>query len=97
MARPPSGGSGPPWPQRTVLDRIRVSVDVLIVNAGYVEPETLENKGDFINNNVFLVEAGEYNPSDGSVKHRYKTPLVEDKPSCPILLKVYNTSRTKRF
>ena len=42
-------------------------MDVPIVNAGYVEPETLENKGDFINNNVFLVEAGEYNPSDGSV------------------------------
>ena len=37
------------------------------MNAGYVEPETLENKDNFINNNDFLVEAGEYNPSDGSV------------------------------
>ena len=38
-----------------------------IVLVGYVEPETLENKDDFINNFDFLVEAGEDNPSDGSV------------------------------
>ena len=67
MARSPSGGSGFPWPQRTVLDRMWVSVDVVIVNAGYVEPETLENKDDFINNFDFLVETAEDNPSDGSV------------------------------
>ena len=67
VAVQPSGGQDFPGFQRTVLDRMWVNDNVHIVNVRYVEPETLENKDDFINNFDFLVEAGEDNPSDGSV------------------------------
>ena len=59
VALQPSGGQGFPGIQGVVLDRMWANADVHIMSVEYVEPETIENKDDFLNNFDFLVEAGE--------------------------------------
>ena len=66
LAMPPSGGQDFPGFQRTVLDRMWANADVHIMSVEYVEPETIENKDDFLNNFEFLVEAGEDDSRNGS-------------------------------